>query len=122
MKYLLIIWFLIPVPGLTQIPDTCFTQEQVLDISFTLDSLYQLSDINNQLIFEQKSLIDKQKSLIQLDSLQLSYSTKQVALLQENIEMYIEREKLFKPKWYDRPVIWFIGGVVTTSVVIYLTK
>ena len=111
MKYLLIICFLIPVLGLTQIPDTCFTTEQVIDISFTLDSLYQLSDIN-----------EKQKSLIQLDSLQLSYSTKQVALLQENIAMYVEREKLFKPKWYDRPLIWFIGGVATTSVVIYLTK
>jgi hypothetical protein len=122
MKNLLIILFLIPVIGLSQIPDTCFTQEQVLDISFTLDSLYQLSDINDQIISEQKSLIEKQKSLIQLDSLQLNYTTKQVALLRENINMYIEREKLFKPKWYDRPAIWFIGGVVTTSVVIYLTK
>jgi hypothetical protein len=50
MKQLLVI-LLFPLYAFTQtIPDTCFTEQQILDISFTLDSLTELNDINDQII------------------------------------------------------------------------
>ena len=38
----------------------------------------------------------------------------QMDLLKSNIDLYIVREKLLKPKWYRHPAIWFVGGIVTT--------
>jgi hypothetical protein len=37
-----------------------------------------------------------------------------VRLLNENIELYIEREKYLKPKWYNHKIIWFSAGIATT--------
>ena len=34
-------------------------------------------------------------------------------LLNNNIELYIQREKYLKPKWYDNKVIWFASGIIT---------
>ena len=57
MKTILTILLLIPLMALTQKvskqktkPDTCFTQQEILDISFTLDSLYKVVDLQQQTI------------------------------------------------------------------------
>ena len=50
MKRLLLI-LLFPLYALTQTtPDTCFTQQEIIDISYTLDSLYAADSINLALI------------------------------------------------------------------------
>ena len=95
------------------IPDTCFTKQQVLDISMTLDSLYQADDINNALIDEQQKMIEMQNNLIKLDSLQLAYQKQQIELLNDNIDLYIKRQKQLQPKWYDSKGLWFGSGIVT---------
>jgi hypothetical protein len=94
-------------------PDTCFTKQQVLDISMTLDSLYQADDINNALIDEQQKMIEMQNNLIKLDSLQLAYQKQQIELLNDNIDLYIKRQKQLQPKWYDSKGLWFGSGIVT---------
>ena len=38
---------------------------------------------------------------------------KQNELLQDNIDIYIKREELFTPKWYERPYITFPAGILT---------
>ena len=96
-----------------QIPDTCFTSKQVLDISYTLDSIFYIDSINTKLINEQKSIIQDYKQLIKLDSLESQYKDKKIELLQSNINLYVEREKLLKPKWYQQRVISFGAGMVT---------
>lgn len=113
MKKLLVI-LLFPLTAYSQIADTCFTEQQVLDISFTLDSLTELNDINDQIILEQKHLLEKQGKLIELDSMQIAYREQQIALLQKNVDLYVEREKRFQTKWYDHKAIWFSGGILTT--------
>ena len=113
MKKLLIV-LLFPLSTYSQIADTCFTEQQVLDISFTLDSLTELNDINEQIISEQKHLLDKQDKLIELDSMQIAYREQQLDLLQKNIDLYVEREKRLQPKWYDHKALWFSGGILTT--------
>ena len=50
MKQLLVI-LLFPLYMFSQTyPDTCFTQQELNDISNTLDSLWQVDDINNNII------------------------------------------------------------------------
>jgi len=114
MKRLLII-LLFPVFAFTQTkPDTCFTQQEIIDISYTLDSLYELDSINTAIINKYKTLSLQQAELIRLDSLQIHYKDQQIALLQENVELYIRRERYLKPKWYEAKGLWFGMGIFTT--------
>ena len=114
MKRLLVI-LLFPVFALTQTKsDTCFTQQEIVDISYTLDSLYALDSINNALIDKYITLSKQHEDLIKLDSLQLRYKDQQIALLQENVEIYIRRERYLKPKWYEAKGLWFTAGILTT--------
>ena len=114
MKRLLII-LLFPIFAFTQTkPDTCFTQQEIVDISYTLDSLYALDSINNALIDKYITLSKQHDELIKLDSLQLRYKDQQIALLQENVEIYIRRERYLKPKWYEAKGLWFTAGILTT--------
>lgn len=112
MKRLLVILFF-PVIAFSQ-SDTCFTKQEVLDISFTLDSLTELTDINQQIIREQAYLIADLKHYISLDSVEINFYKQQVDALNKNIDLYIQREKLIKPKWYDNKTIWFASGIVST--------
>jgi hypothetical protein len=100
--------------GISQVPDTCFTEQEIHQISQTLDSLYFIDSINAEIISNQAKLITQLEQVVAISELQLQYKTTQIDLLQNNIKLYIEREKLTKPKWYSHPAIWFTGGVITT--------
>jgi hypothetical protein len=113
MKLLLFILLISPVFVIAQVPDTCFTQQEIDDISYMLDSLYIADSLNNNLLDKQEKLINYQTRLIKLDSVQLEYKSKQIELLNENINIYVEREKSFRPKWYDNKSIYFTGGIIT---------
>ena len=102
-----------PVFAFTQVPDTCFTSEEIEDISFTLDSLFIADSINNLLIKQQAHLIESKTQLNKLDSLHIQYQNKKIEFLEDNIKLYVEREKYLKPKWYDNKVIYFTGGILT---------
>jgi hypothetical protein len=114
MKKIFIILFLWPCLLFGQMPDTCFTSEEIIDISETLDSLYYLDSINNEIISQQETLISELEIVIRLDSVELIYTNQKTKFLKENIDLYIEREKYLKPKWYDHKVIWFSTGILTT--------
>ena len=116
MKKLLII-LLFPTIVFTQtkkqLPDTCFTQPELADISFVLDSLWTADDINNNLIKSYDTAFRTQSMLIKLDSVQLQYKNNQIKLLQENIDLYVSREKLLQPKWYDKKGLWYGAGFLS---------
>ena len=116
MKKLLII-LLFPTIVFTQtkkqLPDTCFTQQELADISFVLDSLWTADDINNNLIKSYDTAFRTQSMLIKLDSVQLQYKNNQIKLLQENIDLYVSREKLLQPKWYDKKCLWYGAGFLS---------
>ena len=114
MKQLLVI-LLFPIFAFTQTKsDTCFTQQEIVDISYTLDSLFALDSINTALINKFVTLSKQQTELIKLDSLQIRYKDQQIVLLQENVELYIRRERYLKPKWYEAKGLWFGMGIFTT--------
>lgn len=114
MKKFFIIIFLWPLSVFSQSPDTCFTSNEIIDISNTLDSLYYIDSVNNEIISKQENLILELENYIILDSLEIKYRNNQVKLLNETIDLYIEREKQLKPKWYDHKIIWFGFGITTT--------
>ena len=111
----LLVTLLFPVTCFSQhIPDTCFTQQEMQDILFTIDSLYELDDINKQIIAKQDEYAQQLNLVVKLDSIQLSYQTEQTKLLKSNIDLYVEREKRLEPKWYDNKIIWFGSGILST--------
>jgi hypothetical protein len=119
-KLIIILCLLIPAISFSQkaktktVPDTCFTQQQLSDISFTLDSLFIVCDINEQLIPEYQKLVATQAEMIRLDSIQIELQKQQTSLLQENISLYVEKERITN-KWYNNKYLWlgmgFVGGV-----------
>ena len=114
MKWLLIILFPSLIYSQTQPADTCFTEQEIQDISNTLDELYYQDSVNNALIAQQKQLIVQYEELIHLDSIQLQYKQEQINLLKENINLYVQREKRLQPKWYNSNALWFGSEIVTT--------
>jgi hypothetical protein len=113
-KFIIILLF--PIIGFSQKttkPDTCFTQLELADISFVLDSLWAADDINNKLIESYDTLLNTQHTLIKLDSIQLQYKDTQIKLLQDNINLYVAREKLLQPKWYDKKGLWYGAGFLS---------
>ena len=116
MKWLIyVLFFIICNYSFAQV-DTCFTQEQIHDISETLDSLHYTDSINNQLISQQSSLIQDLEHLIKLDSLQREYKEQQITLLKNNINLYVERQKRLEPKWHDSKLLWFSTGILTSAI------
>ena len=85
----------------------------MIQIANTLDSLYHLDSINNKVISEQEVLIDDLEKVIKLDSLENLYLNQKNEFLNDNINLYIEREKLLRPKWYNSNVMIFTAGILT---------
>jgi len=114
MKQLILI-LLFPIVGFSQtVVDTCFTEQQIHDISETLDDLYYKDSVNTQLLNQQTAVINKQDELIKLDSMQLVYKQQQIDLLETNINLYVEQQKKLQPKWYNNKALWFGAGIITT--------
>jgi hypothetical protein len=94
----------------TQAPDTCFTQQELIEISNMIDSLVLADEKNTSIIAEYKILVTQQDTLIKLNTTQISYKDTQIKLLQDNIDLYVEREKSLQPKWYNKKSLWFGAG------------
>ena len=114
MKQLILI-LLFPIVGFGQtVVDTCFTTQQIHDISETIDDLYFKDSVNTELINQQTAVINKRDELIKLDSMQLVYKQQQIDLLESNIDLYVDQQKKLQPKWYNNKAIWFGAGILTT--------
>jgi hypothetical protein len=113
----LVIILLFPVITIAQsIPDTCFTEQEIIQISKTLDSLWEADNINNVLITQQEDAINTCRKLIALDSLQIEFQKQQIRLLNDNVDLYIKRQQQLQPKWWDAKGIWFGSGIVTAII------
>ena len=111
MKLLALV-LLIPISIFAQKtePDTCFTQQELIEISNMIDSLVLANEKNTSIIAEYKILVTQQDTLIKLNTTQISYKDTQIKLLQDNIDLYVEREKSLQPKWYNKKSLWFGAG------------
>ena len=98
--------------------DTCFTKEEILDISFTLDSLEQINEHKDHIITKH-ILLDslKEKRYWLLDD-QYKHCISQRDTLQTTLTDYIQNHQPDEPKWYDNNLLYFIGGVLLTAFVL----
>lgn len=119
MKYIISILALVltlNVFSQNQIPDSCFTKKQVLDISFTIDSLWYLDSINKLIIVQQSSIISDYDLQTELYNTNLKYKDDYISMLQSTIIAY-EDERTKYYKWYNRKSVWVGIGVIATTVV-----
>lgn len=120
MKYLISILALVltlNVFSQNQLPDSCFTKKQVLDISFTIDSLWYMDSINKLIIEQQSSIIADYDWQIELDKANLAYKDDYIEILRSSTDTYeIERDEYFK--WYNKKSVWFGIGVTTSAILI----
>jgi len=102
-----------------------FTEEEVIK----LDSLVQVYEQTIKIQSEKIVLLESQllnyKLLNQQDSIHIGLLNRNVNLLDERINLYIDLNKELQPKWYNKPVIHFFLGaatVTTSAVVLNLIK
>jgi hypothetical protein len=131
MKNLFFILLFVATSGFAQKtkvkPDTvCFTRQQVEDISMTLDSLWQVDEINTEIIASQKTTILHQDSLICQDSELIAKRDEEIALLNGQITDYKTKVDLLQPRWHDKKSLWFgfgfLSALGTGIIVNQLTK
>lgn len=98
--------------------DTCFTKEEILDISFTLDSLEKSNEYKDHII-SKHVLLDslKEKRYWLLDD-QYKHCISQRDTLQTTLTEYIQTHQPEEPKWYDNNLLYFIGGVLLTAFIL----
>ena len=100
-----------------QIPDSCFTKKQIMDISYTIDSLWYLDSINKLIINEQRSIINDYNVYSKLDSTTIAQKNIQIHALTDSNRIYAnERNEYYK--WYNKKSVWFGIGVTTSAVLI----
>ena len=121
MKHILILFILCSFTTIAQKKqklDTCFTKEEILDISFTLDSLEQINEHKDHIITKH-ILLDslKEKRYWLLDD-QYKHCISQRDTLQTTLTEYIQNHQPDEPKWYDNNLLYFIGGVLLTAFVL----
>jgi hypothetical protein len=129
LKYLLFFICLMAITftskGQTTDSTFTFTEEEVIK----LDSLVQVYEQTIKIQSEKIVLLESQllnyKLLNQQDSIHIGLLNRNVNLLDERINLYIDLNKELQPKWYNKPVIHFFLGaatVTTSAVVLNLIK
>ena len=121
MKNILILFMLCSFNAFAQKKqklDTCFTKEQILDISFTLDSLERSNEYKDHIISKHVILDSlKEKRYWLLDD-QYKHCISQRDTLQTTLTEYIKNNEPEEPKWFDNNLLYFIGGVLLTAFVL----
>ena len=117
MKWLLVL-LLLPLNMLAQ--DTIQMPRTDLDeIFLAIDTLMEQDSTNTILIEELEYQLVNYKTLAQHDSTLLLYKGQEIELLNEQIELYIDRLDVVD-KWYRRPWVGAVGGVVGTIALIHV--
>ena len=100
--------------------DTVKIPQLELDEFFTsLDTLEQQDSLKSILIIGLESQIKNYNLLSQQDSLILNYKNQEVTLLKSQINLYDSRLSQID-KWYYKPWVGFVGGVVTSVLMIHI--
>ena len=111
---------------LTIITFNCYSQviieipeDELEEVFLAIDTLKQQDKVKSSLIFDLESQIRNYEMLSKQDSLILNYRLQQVKLLNEQIKLYDDRLKQVD-KWYKKPWVGVVGGVVGTLITIHV--
>ena len=102
------------------LPDSLFSARASAFRTFlAIDTLKEQDSIKTILIFDLESQVRNYEMLSKQDSLILNYRLQQVKLLNEQIKLYDNRLKQVD-KWYNKPWVGVVGGVITTLITIHV--
>ena len=111
---------------LTIITFNCYSQviveipeDELEEVFLAIDTLKQQDEVKTALIFDLESQIRNYEMLSKQDSMILDYRLQQVKLLNEQIKLYDDRLKQVD-KWYKKPWVGVVGGVVGTLITIHV--
>ena len=94
-------------------------EDELEEVFLAIDTLKQQDEIKTSLIFDLESQVRNYEMLSKQDSLILNYRLQQVKLLNEQIKLYDDRLKQVD-KWYKKPWVGVVGGVVGTLITIHV--
>ena len=111
---------------LTIITFNCYSQviieipeDELEEVFLAIDTLKEQDAIKTTLIYNLESQIRNYEMLSKQDSMILDYRLQQVKLLNEQIKLYDNRLKQVD-KWYKKPWVGVVGGVVGTIITIHV--
>ena len=94
-------------------------EDELEEVFLAIDTLKQQDEIKTSLIFDLESQVRNYEMLSKQDSLLLNYRLQQVKLLNEQIKLYDDRLNQVD-KWYKKPWVGVVGGVVGTLITIHV--
>ena len=94
-------------------------QEELNEFFLAIDTLKEQDSIKTTLIYDLESQIRNYEMLSKQDSMILDYRLQQVKLLNEQIKLYDDRLRKVD-KWYKKPWVGVVGGVVGTLITIHV--
>lgn len=92
-----------------------FTEEDVIKLDSLIQVYEQRDSIQQKEIILLYRQLDNYKLLSQNDSLHINLLIQQNTLYRERINLYVDLTEELKPKWYEKPIVSFIGGVFTVG-------
>ena len=114
----LLLLVLITLKGYSQ--DTIqIPQEELNNFFLSVDTLKEQDSIKTILISDLELQIKNYDLLSNQDSLILSYKNQEIDLLRYQIKLYDDRLKQVD-KWYKKPWIGVVSGVVATLITIHV--
>jgi len=106
-----------------QVTDSSFTfsKEEVIRLDSIMQHQEQTIQIQKEKIELLETQVMKYKMLNQQDSFHIDLLNKNVSLLNNRVNLYIDLTKELKPKWYNKPVVhFFLGAItVTTAAIVF---
>ena len=93
-------------------------QQELKEFFLALDTLEYQDSINIILIKDLESQILNYRLLSKQDSLLIEFQKQQHILLNQQIELHLDRLKTVD-RWYHKPWVGFIGGVAATAILIH---
>jgi len=94
-------------------------QNELEEFFLSVDTLKQQDSIKSILINDLEYQIKNYILLSQQDSLILNYKNKEVKILKDQIQLYNDRLNQVD-KWYKKPWVGVVGGVLGTLVTIHI--
>ena len=121
LGYIFVILFWLTVSSLfgqSTVQDTVKIPAVELEEFFlALDTLETQDSIKTVLIKQLENEIALHETLAEQDSLIISYKDQEILLLNEQIDLHLDRLNQVD-KWHNKPIVGVVGGVLGTVLII----
>lgn len=97
--------------------DSCFTKQEIINISKYITEIEEKNNIADTIIYEQEVQIERLQNIIEIDSILADNYKSQLKYMLENEALYKATIKEMEPKWYEDPKLWFIGGIISGFII-----